>query len=297
MHASTLQLSPDTVPSPFITSDGNHLVVLDWPVPHLAAPRAVVLLVHGLGEHGWLYNALAMELNAVGFAVRAYDQRGHGESSGKTGCIPRHDTLVRDLDDLIEDTHASLCARHNTPLVVMGQGLGAIVAGVWAQKADSNLGRAKRSHVDSLVLSSPIFQTQGGWTQSAMQALLPDWFSGLTLTAGMEPELLFRDEKTVRNYKADPLVHNRMSPLLWRFMSEGGAQLLKEAPTWRLPTLLLFAGMDAVAQTAATHRFARHAPEGKLEVLCFEDFYHHLFQDVYRHEAVDALLHWLDDRY
>lgn len=297
MHASTLQLSPDTVPSPFITSDGNNLVVLDWPVAGLDAPRAVVLLVHGLGEHGWLYNALAMELNAVGFAVRAYDQRGHGESSGKTGCIPRHDTLVRDLDDLIDDTEASLCARHNTPIVVMGQGLGAVVAGVWAQTRGAKRLKTQRSRVDGLVMSSPILQANSGWAQSAMQALLPEWFSGLTLSAGVEPELLFRDEKTIRNYKADPLVHNRMSPLLWRFMSEGGARILKEAPVWRLPTLLLFAGMDAVAQTAATHRFARHAPEDKLQVLCFEDFYHHLFQDVYRHEAIDALMHWLDDRY
>lgn len=297
MNASTLQLSPDTVPSPFITADGNNLVVLDWPVPNMAAPRAVVLLVHGLGEHGWLYNALAMELNAVGFAVRAYDQRGHGESSGKPGCLPRHDTLVRDLDDLVEDTQASLCARHNTPLVVMGQGLGALVAGLWGQKAGAARGKGQRCHADSLVLSSPVFQMEAGWVQSAMQALLPEWLSGLTLTAGMEPELLFRDEKTIRNYKADPLVHNRMSPLLWRFMSEGGAKLLKDAPNWRLPTLLLFAGMDAVAQTAATRRFVRHAPEHMVESFCFEDGYHQLFQDVYRYEATDALLRWLDDRY
>lgn len=298
MQASTLQLSPDTVPSPFITSDGNHLVVLDWPVSELASPRALVLLVHGLGEHGWLYNNLAMELNAAGFAVRAYDQRGHGESSGKAGCIPRQDTLVRDLDDLIEDTQAGLCARFNTPIVLLGHGLGGIVAGAWMQmqRARGN-GSRRRTVVDSLVLSSPVFQHDRGWTQSALQALLPEWLSGLTLSGGMEPELLFRDEKTIRNYRADPLVHNRISPLLWRFMSEKGAQLLKLAPQWSLPTLLLYAGLDGVAQPGATRRFARHAPTEVVESVCFEDMYHHLFHDVYRHEALDVLLHWLDNRY
>jgi alpha-beta hydrolase superfamily lysophospholipase len=52
------------------TPDGETLALQDWPVA-AGAGRAVVLLVHGLGEHAGRYGPLAARLNAWGFAARA----------------------------------------------------------------------------------------------------------------------------------------------------------------------------------------------------------------------------------
>ena len=77
-----MSLAPATL-SPLAAADSQALLLHDWPAP--GEPRAQVLLVHGLGEHAGRYAPLAAELHDWGFAVRAYDQRGHGLSGGARG--------------------------------------------------------------------------------------------------------------------------------------------------------------------------------------------------------------------
>ncbi len=93
---------PDTTFSPLTARDGTNLVVMDWPLDK-GPVRGVVLIVHGLGEHAWRYDTLAQRLNAWGFAVRAYDQYGHGESMGPRGALPRSDRLLSDLAELVAE--------------------------------------------------------------------------------------------------------------------------------------------------------------------------------------------------
>ena len=74
--------------------DGQRLRLHDWPLPQA---RGGVLIVHGLGEHAGRYDRLAHWLNAQGYAVRSYDQRGHGESPGPRGVLSHPDDLLADL--------------------------------------------------------------------------------------------------------------------------------------------------------------------------------------------------------
>ena len=64
--------------STFVASDGDNIAIQDWPLLHGSVLRGVVVLVHGLGEHAGRYGAVAQQLNEWGFAVRGYDQYGHG---------------------------------------------------------------------------------------------------------------------------------------------------------------------------------------------------------------------------
>src|SRR5262249_9567323 len=60
-----------------------------------AEPRAVVAVLHGLGEHCGRYAALASDLAQAGFSVAAVDLPGHGEARGPRGDM-RSWTTVRD---------------------------------------------------------------------------------------------------------------------------------------------------------------------------------------------------------
>ena len=68
----------DSILSAFTATDGFNLALQQWPLDEGQALRGAVLIVHGLGEHGGRYNGVAQRLNDWGYAVRAYDQFGHG---------------------------------------------------------------------------------------------------------------------------------------------------------------------------------------------------------------------------
>ena len=86
--------------------DGTALSVTDWPV---ASPRGHVLLVHGLGEHAGRYGGVAAWLNARGFAVRAYDQVGHGASEGPRGGMA---TATQLLDHISTHLNATISYKY-----------------------------------------------------------------------------------------------------------------------------------------------------------------------------------------
>ncbi len=296
MPASATFQAIEAVQTPFVTYDGHNLAVYDWTLPHGVAPRAVVVIVHGLGEHAWRYDRLATELNEAGFAVRAYDQRGHGDSAGKRGCLPTQDALLKDLAEFLDDTRATVCARFNTPLVLLGHSMGGLVSALWVarQQAQSPYHTLP---VDALLLSSPALDAGIGVWQRALLAMLPDWLPHITVSNGLEPAFLSHDPSVVDAYLADPLVHDRMSPSLGRFIAHGGPEVLSHAPQWRVPTMLLYAGNDGMVNPQGSRRFAQRAPIGVVQAHCLEDFFHEIFNDTHRSEAVEAMLKWLEQRF
>ena len=60
-------------------------------------PAAVIALSHGYGDHGGRHTWFGEDMAARGYAVYAYDLRGHGQSSGTRGQIKR-------FDDYLDDT-------------------------------------------------------------------------------------------------------------------------------------------------------------------------------------------------
>ena len=60
-------------------------------------PKGVVLVTHGYAEHAGRYRELAHVIVNEGWAVLAYDVRGHGQSPGARGYIDRFDAYLEDL--------------------------------------------------------------------------------------------------------------------------------------------------------------------------------------------------------
>ena len=59
--------------------------------------RAVICLVHGLGEHCGRYDPVAERFNQAGYALIACDMRGHGRSGGKRGHARNYTVLMDDI--------------------------------------------------------------------------------------------------------------------------------------------------------------------------------------------------------
>ena len=59
--------------------------------------RALVLVVHGAGEHSDRYQHLAEQFTGRGYAVAALDHPNHGRSGGRYGHVDRFDDFLETL--------------------------------------------------------------------------------------------------------------------------------------------------------------------------------------------------------
>lgn len=290
MQFATSGRPQGATPTPFTTYDGHTLAMFDWPVPSRTETRGVVVICHGLGEHAWRHDDLATALAAAGFAVRAYDQRGHGESAGQRGQLPRWSALLLDLQTVLEDTHASRCARSGLPLFVLGHCLGGLVSALWlARNPQGDVQRLVRG----LVLSSPALALRLPRWQRVALPLLGRILPNLTQANGVNPEWLSHQPEVVAAHRADPLVHNRISMRLAAFMASGGDEVRTRAPQWSLPTLLMYAAQDRVVDAQGSAQWARSLSADHLQTLVLADSHHEIFNDREAERALQTLLAWL----
>ncbi len=295
---------------PFTARDGENLALYEWPLlgedsrsdDDAPPPRGVVLLVHGLGEHAVRYDHVACKLMDWGFAVRAYDQRGHGQSGGARGVLPTDTALLDDMTEIVDDTRTrfrnaphGLNNSQPTPLIVLGHSLGGLVA--------SRFVALNVRPIDGLVLSSPALNVGMNAFQKMLLAVLPRLAPDLRLGNGLDASYLSHDERVVKAYLADRLVHNKVSPRLASFIATAGPPTVAAAAQWHTPTLLMYAGADRLVNPAGSRAFADNAAASKsvkpgtVTAKCFNAMRHELFNEIEADLVFEALKSWLNARF
>jgi alpha-beta hydrolase superfamily lysophospholipase len=273
--------------STFTASDGDNLALQDWPLPEGVTLRGVVILVHGLGEHAGRYDHVARRLNSWGFAVRGYDQYGHGESDGVRGGLPGTPRLLDDLADVIESTRIRM--DRGVPLILLGHSMGGLVA--------SCLVALRELPIQGLVLSSPALDPGLSAFQKMLLATLPRIAPNLAVGNGLDPDFISHDPAVVAAYKADPRVHDRVSGRLAQFIDGSGRVVLERAAHWTVPTLLLWAGEDKLVDPRGARAFAAAAPPQVVTARCFDGLFHEIFNELDSGPVFGALKQWLDERF
>ncbi|QTN22744.1 alpha/beta hydrolase [Rhizobacter sp. AJA081-3] len=268
------------------TADGLPLHLHEWPHP---APRGTVLLVHGLGEHGGRYAHVAAHLNAWGWRVLAHDHRGHGRSGGERGRIASDDALLRDLALVIDAARAGSPG----PLLLLGHSMGGLIAARFVAEGLQAAPAAWFREVDGLVLSSPALRIGMNAFQKLLLATLGPLAPNLAVANGLDPAWVSRDPAVVRAYVADPLVHDRITPRLTRFIVDGGDFVRGLAPRWRVPTLLMWAGSDRCVAPSGSAEFAAAAPKAVLQSQVFEPLFHEIFNEPEQAQVFARLQAWL----
>jgi alpha-beta hydrolase superfamily lysophospholipase len=272
------------------TADALPLHVRHWAT---AAPaRGTVLIVHGLGEHIGRYAHVAQHLNGVGWNVVGYDHRGHGRSGGAKGVLNEGDDFLRDLTLVIDDVRAE----HPGPLVLLGHSLGGLIAARFVAEGLAAAPAAWHRPVDALVLSSPALDPGMNAVQKLMLAIAGPLAPNLAVNNGLKPSWISRDPAVVQAYKSDPLVHDRITPKLVRFILEGGGLAQQRASQWKTPTLLMYAGSDRCVAPRGSAAFAAAAPKQVVQTREFPGLFHEIFNEPEQGEVFATLAAWLAGR-
>jgi len=269
------------------TRDGLALRRRDWPA---RGAHGTIVIVHGLGEHAGRYEHVAARLNASGWTVVGYDQRGHGTSPGARGRLAAGDDLLADLAAVIDDI------RRDSPrrLALLGHSLGGLVAARFVAGGLESPRPPWQRDVDALVLSSPALDIGMTALKRALLATLERLAPNVGIGNGLDVDAISRDAAVVAAYRDDPLVHDRIAPRLVRFLADAGPAVRALAPRWQVPTLLLYAGSDRLVVPAGSAAFAVAAPADVVTARAFAPLFHEIFNEPERDEVLAVLAAWLD---
>ncbi|MFO1309170.1 MAG: alpha/beta fold hydrolase [Burkholderiales bacterium] len=271
----------------FDSGGGIRLAAERW-VP-AGAMRAQVVFVHGLGEHRRArpYVPFYERLAAHGYAVFAFDLRGHGESEGPRLYARDFAILEQDVARAVEVAADDAEGR---PVFVIGGSLGGLLAIASALAPHESLA--------GVVAGSPALDASGA--SPVMRKLLP-------LLARIAPRVRFdpgldvlaiaRDAAALAAYLDDPLMQvGRITPSLAAATLAGIDRVMHRADDVAAPLLLLHGLDDRVVPPDGT--IALHALAGSRDktLRTYPGAWHHLFLDDVRDEVARDILAWLSAR-
>jgi alpha-beta hydrolase superfamily lysophospholipase len=227
--------------------------------------RGTVVLSHGLGEHSGRYDHVARFFEECGYAAVRYDHYGHGRSTGQRGALESPRQLLDDLALVVDGVE------DGGELILFGHSMGGALAARFVAE--------ELRPVDRLILTSPALDTHIGKRDRLLVSLTHHVLPNMPRRNGLDASKISHDPEVVAAYRADPLVHDRVTPRLVKFILDSGEIALARAPRWRVPTLLLWAGDDHLVRAAGSERFAALAPKDVVTARGFPGLYHEILNE------------------
>lgn len=248
--------------------------------------QAVVCLVHGLGEHSGRYAHLGEVLTASGYALLAFDLRGHGKSQGRRGHSPSIEAFIDDIAHLLVEANQRYS---NLPCFLYGHSLGGILVLNYALRRKPNL--------TGVVASAPGLRTalESQTTKVFFARVMGSLLPGLTIPSGLDPETISRDPAVVQDYINDPLVHDRLSLGLAKNLLQAIGWIFEHAGEFPVPLLLMHGTGDKLAFPAGSQEFASLVP-GDCTIKLWDGLSHEIHNEPEKGEVIAYLVGWLNNK-
>jgi alpha-beta hydrolase superfamily lysophospholipase len=203
-----------------------------------SAPRAHIVLVHGIAEHCGRYERTGSLLAEAGFFVRSFDLIGFGGTGGPRGDI---DDWARYHDQI--QRHMEWARAQKTSVILMGHSMGGNLALGYVLSG--------RPAPDLLVLSAPGIGGGAGW-QRALAGVASRMAPTVAIPNTLKAEQLSRDPAVGEAYFSDPLVYRKTTPRLGAALFGAMEELTESASDLVVPTLVLHGTADTIVPPQST---------------------------------------------
>lgn len=251
------------------------------------APRAVVLVVHGAGEHSARYQHVAELFTARGYAVAALDHPNHGKSDGTYGHVRRFDDFVQTLAIFHRRVKSEF---PETPQILLGHSMGGLISSLYLlQQQKDFLG---------CVLSGPAIKTE--IEPGRLQMMLIRLLSALAPKTGvlqLDASGVSRDQSEVDKYVNDPLVnHGKMTARMVAELFVAMAIIQENADKISLPMLLLHGEADSMTSAEGSRFLHQRISSEEKTLKIYPGLYHEIFNEPERDQVLAEVLDWCDAR-
>ncbi len=266
--------------------DGLRLYYQHW--RPAAVPNAVLVIVHGLAEHSGRHERFGRELAEVGYAVEAFDLRGHGRSEGMWGYVASFDDYLRDSETFLQNVRARYAG---LPLALMGHSMGGTIAALLAIEG--------RFPFEALILSAPAVRLwqDVGWAARAFSHMASRFLPKLR-TLPLAAQYISRDLAVVQAYEQDPLVYR--AGLRLRTVDEllrATQRVRVGAANIRVPLLILQGTGDRLVQPRGAIELYERASSADKTLRLYEGLYHELLNEPEREQVLADIMAWLEGHF
>ncbi|TGX52371.1 alpha/beta hydrolase [Sphingomonas gei] len=249
------------------------------------APRAVVVICHGVNSHGGQYLWAAEQLVARGYAVFALDLRGRGRSEGER-------FYVEDIADYVADVAGTIgIAKTRYPgikLFLLGHSAGGVTSASYVLD--------NQREIDGFICESFAFQVPApGFALAAIKGL-----SHIAPHLGvlkLKNADFSRDPDWVATLDADPYIKDEVQPAATvAALVRADERLRAEFPTITLPVLILHGTADKATVCEGSVFFHETAGSADKTLKLYQDHYHDLLADLGKEEVMGDITAWLAAR-
>lgn len=273
-------------------SDADGIAIVYDVHPAVGAARAVVQLLHGVGDHAGRYGALIAALTEAGYIVYADDHRGHGRTGilqhggpAKLGRLGRGglraaEDAVWQLAGIIREENPGL------PLVLLGHSWGSFLAQMLVNHHPEAW--------DAVILSGSALRMPGSLNAGSLNAR---WAS----PSATGHEWLSRDPAVWKAFDDDPLTTAK--PLLMLFGPVEAAKLYgrpRKNLGYDIPLLLLVGRDDSVGGPRSVHKlgdeYRTRSGFSDVTTLVYPDARHEIFNELQQEQVRADVIAWLDAR-
>lgn len=250
-----------------------------------SAPVGVVVIVHGIAEHGGRYAHVGRRLAAEGYATYVHDHRGHGRSDGTRGNIERMSTVVTDLETMIRGA----AGRHpGAPMFLYGHSMGGLITLAYLV--------GKPAELRGAVLSAAAVEVSGGpkpvrAAAGVLSVLVPNLGS-----IALDSSLMSRDPQVVRDYDTDPLNYRgKVRVRTGAEMLAAAGRVAASLDRLTLPLLVMHGSADKVTVPGGSERLAKQAASEDVTLKIYDGFYHELHNEPDQETVFADIVRWLKE--
>ena len=248
--------------------------------------RAVLVNIHGLGDHSGLYPTLVEYFTRRGITVHAMDLRGNGRSDGQRAYVERWEEYREDLRRFIG------LVRHeegSRPVFLLGNSLGGLIALDYALH-----------HPDGLrgiiAASPPLGRLSVPAPLLTLGRFLSRVWPRFSLRTGMDLSGLARDPVVVQTVLADPLFHRVGTARLSTEVVAAIARVRAGAPRFPLPLLVLHGSADRMVPPEGSREFVARVGHPDRELREYAGAFHVLFADLDHERVMADVERWIEAR-
>lgn len=247
--------------------------------------KAVLFIVHGVGEYIGRYNNVVNYFVPLGYAIYGVDHIGHGKSGGEREMIKRFE----DYTDTLQVFYKLVTGwQAGKPVIIYGHSMGGLITSLYLLDHQNDFKAA--------VISAAAAKIPANITPTTVQlARILAVIAPKMGMIGLDTSYLSHDKVVVDSYNSDPQVfHGKMPVRLSAEMLRAMLRVADEFHKVTLPLFILHGGDDKIVEPEGGKMLYEKASSADKTLKIYEGLYHEVHNEPERELMFKDLEGWLN---